>query len=71
MTGYPFLFINSFINLRGPEGVGNVVFVHVEVSFVHLHLGPTSSVRERGGRGSSPGEQESGFQPARDSSRRR
>jgi hypothetical protein len=23
MAGYPFLFINSFINLRGPKGVGN------------------------------------------------
>jgi hypothetical protein len=37
MTGYPFLFINSFINLRGFERIRNVVFVHVDVSFVHLH----------------------------------
>ena len=37
MAGDPVLFINSFINLRGPEDIGNIGRLEIDVSFVHLH----------------------------------
>jgi len=37
MAGDPILFINLFINLRGPEGAGNVRGVKINVPLVHLH----------------------------------
>ena len=36
MAGDPILFINLFINLRGPEGVGNVRGLKIDVPLVHL-----------------------------------
>ena len=32
----PFLFINFFINLAGPAGIGNVGSLQIEVLLVHL-----------------------------------
>jgi hypothetical protein len=37
MARDPILFINSFINLRDPEGAGNVRGPKIDVSLVHLH----------------------------------
>src|SRR5215510_8768599 len=44
--GYPppFLFINSFINLRGPEGVGHVARLEINVSLVHLDAAVTAGL---------------------------
>ena len=38
----PLPFINSFINLRGPEGLGNVGFLEIDVSLVHLYRAVTA-----------------------------
>jgi hypothetical protein len=36
MAGDPILFINLFINLRGPEGVGNVRGLKIDAPLVHF-----------------------------------
>jgi hypothetical protein len=37
MPGHPFLFINSFINLRGPESVSNILRLQIHIAAMHLH----------------------------------
>ena len=46
MTGYPLTFINSFINLRGPERIGDIVFIHIEIAFIHLRRGPAAGTHD-------------------------
>jgi hypothetical protein len=37
MAGHPILFINSFINLRGPEGVSNILRLQIHIAAMYLH----------------------------------
>ena len=41
MASCPVLFINSFINLRGPEGVGHIARLEIDVLLVHLDAAVT------------------------------